>query len=101
MIDVGVPLVAKIASHEKHTTTVKHYVAMDKDMTRKVGDRINASNAERAMALGGDDDSLGSGDFRHESRRLYTRRGHAQLTSWNPLGKSRQSRSRAVNQGLL
>jgi integrase len=51
MIDAGVPLpeVAKIAGHEKHTTTVKHYVAMDSDMTRKVGDTINASNEARAV----------------------------------------------------
>ena len=53
MIDAGVPLpeVAKIAGHEKHTTTVKHYVSMDKDMTRKVGDTIaftgHASDAEQ------------------------------------------------------
>jgi integrase len=52
MIDAGVPLpeVAKIAGHEKHTTTVKHYVAMDRDMTRKVGDTINAANEARAKA---------------------------------------------------
>jgi len=50
MIDAGVPLpeVAKIAGHENHTTTVKHYVAMDRDMTRKVGDTINAANEARA-----------------------------------------------------
>jgi integrase len=50
MIDAGVPLpeVAKIAGHENHTTTVKHYVAMDKDMRRKVGDTINAANEARA-----------------------------------------------------
>lgn len=50
MIDAGIPLpeVAKIAGHERHTTTVKHYVAMDKDMTRKVGETINAANAARA-----------------------------------------------------
>jgi integrase len=50
MIDAGVPLpeVAKIAGHEKHTTTVKHYVAMDEEMTRKVGDTINAANVARA-----------------------------------------------------
>ncbi|MEQ1762016.1 MAG: site-specific integrase [Pyrinomonadaceae bacterium] len=52
MIDAGIPLpeVAKIAGHEKHTTTVKHYVSMDKDMTRKVGDTINAANEARAKA---------------------------------------------------
>ncbi len=51
MIDGGVPLpeVAKIAGHDKHTTTVKHYVALDKDMTRKVGDAINAANEARAL----------------------------------------------------
>ena len=50
MIDAGVPLPegAKIAGHEKHTTTVKHYVAMDEEMTRKVGDTINAANEARA-----------------------------------------------------
>jgi integrase len=55
MIDAGVPLpeVAKIAGHENHTTTVKHYVAMDKDMTRKVGDTINAANEARALAWAG------------------------------------------------
>lgn len=37
----------KIAGHEKHTTTVKHYVAMDKDMTRKVG----AKRANHEMVI--------------------------------------------------
>ena len=51
LIDAGIPLpeVAKIAGHEKYTTTVKHYVAMDQDMTRKVGDTINAANEARAL----------------------------------------------------
>jgi hypothetical protein len=40
----------KIAGHEKHTTAVKHYVAMDREMTRKVGDTINAANEARMKA---------------------------------------------------
>lgn len=52
MIDAGIPLpeVSKIAGHDKIETTVRHYVAMDKDMTRKVGDTINSANEARAKA---------------------------------------------------
>jgi len=68
LIDVGVPLpeVAKIAGHETHTTTVKHYVSINGEITKKIGDIINLANQNRAnlwaaMDSGGSD--VGSQDI--------------------------------------
>jgi integrase len=50
MIDAGIPLpeVSKIVGHEKHATTVKHYVSLDGDMRRNIGETINTANEARA-----------------------------------------------------